>query len=201
MIRADFHIHTCYSSDATTHPRTIADQLQAHPFIKAAAITDHNTLSGYFKVRELASPYPDVLIIPGIEVGAIGGDVIILGVEEEPRRPWSVADLIDFADERNGVVIAAHPYREPGLGDTAREYDLDAIEVLNGISEPSANREAEELAKTMGLPGVAGSDAHQEGQLWSAYTELQASLSVDAVVQAVKRGRVQVGLSRESIHF
>ena len=201
MIRADFHLHTCYSPDASIHPRTIADQLQAHPFIKAAAITDHNTLDGYFKVRELASPYPDILIIPGIEIGAVEGDVIILGVEEKPPPPWTVRNLITFADKRNGIVIAAHPYRAPGLGDAAREYDLDAIEVLNGISEPSANREAEELAKAMGLPGVAGSDAHQEGQLWSVYTEVQASLTAEAVVESVRKGRVRVGFSGESIHF
>jgi histidinol phosphatase-like PHP family hydrolase len=36
---------------------------------------------------------------------------------------------------------------------------------------------AENLAKEMGLPGVAGSDAHNVDELWTAYTEVQASLT------------------------
>jgi hypothetical protein len=201
MIRADLHTHTFYSPDASIHPKIIVDQLYAHPFIKAVAITDHNTVEGYYKVRELASAYQDVLIIPAVEVSAVGGDLIMLGVAELPPKPWTVENVIDFAKEREALTIAAHPYRAYGLGDLTRNYDVDAIEVLNGISASNVNKQAEKLAKEMGLPGVAGSDAHQVNELWTVYTEVQASSDIEEILKAIKKGLIKVASTEKSIHF
>jgi len=201
LIRVDLHLHTNYSPDASIHPKTIVEQLYAHPFIKAIAITDHNTVEGYHKVQKLASPYQDILIIPGIEVGTNEGELIILGVPEAPPKPWTPENIIDFAKERDGLVIVPHPYRTYGLGDSAKNYDVDAIEVLNGSDSLSLNRMAENLAKETGLPGVAGSDAHRADELWTAYTEAKASSDIDEILKAIKKGLVRVGSKRKSIHF
>jgi predicted metal-dependent phosphoesterase TrpH len=198
----DLHVHTKHSFDASIQPKAIVEKLYAHPFIKAIAITDHNTVEGYHKVRELASAYQDILIIPGVELATVEGDLILLGVEELPPKPWTVKGTIDFARENGGLVVVAHPYRAYGLGDSARNYDVDAIEVLNGASSPNVNKLAENLAKTMGLPGVAGSDAHVVEELWTAYTEVQATLDIDEILKAIKRGIVRVASSTgKSIHF
>ena len=201
MIRVDLHVHTTYSSDASIPPKTIVDQLYAHPSIKAAAITDRNTVEGYFKAQQLASAYQDIIIIPGVEVSAIEGDLIILGIAELPPKPWTVKNVIDFAREKQAITIAAHPYRAHGLGDLTKNCDFDAIEVLNGISPPHANRMAENLAKELGLPGVAGSDAHQVNELWAAYTEIQASSDVNEILKAIRKGLVRVASTEKSIHF
>jgi predicted metal-dependent phosphoesterase TrpH len=201
MIRTDLHVHTSYSPDASISPKTIVDQLYAHPFIKAVAITDHNTVEGYFKARELASVYGDVLIIPGVEVSTLNGDIIVLGIAELPPKPWTIKNVIDFAKEKGALTIAAHPYRAYGLGDLARKCDVDAIEILNGASPPDVNRSAENLAKEMKLPGVAGSDAHQVGELWTVYTEVQAASDVYEILKAIKHGLVKVGKTEKSIHF
>ena len=201
MIRVDLHLHTNYSPDASIHPKTIVDQLYAHPSIKAVAVTDHNTVEGYYKVHALASPYQDILIIPGIEVSAVGGDLIVLGVAELPPKPWTVDNVIDFARKRDGLVVVPHPYRAYGLGDLAKNYDFDAIEVLNGISTSHVNKMAETLAKAMGLPGVAGSDAHRAHELWTAYTEVQASSDTDEILKAIKKGLIRVASTGKSIHF
>lgn len=201
MIQVDLHLHTIYSSDASIPPKTIVNQLHAHPFIKAVAITDHNTIEGYYKVQKLASSYPDILIIPGIEIGTTEGDLIILGVPEAPPAPWITENVIDFAKERDGVVIAAHPYRAYGLGDSAKKYDVDAIEVLNGTSTHQTNKMAENLAKILNLPGVAGSDAHRVDEMWTAYTKVQASSEIDAILKAIRKGLVKVASTCRSIHF
>jgi predicted metal-dependent phosphoesterase TrpH len=201
LIRADLHIHTKYSPDASINPKTIVDQLYAHPYIKAVAITDHNTTKGYHKTRKLASAYQDILIIPGIEVTTTEGDIIILGVTEPPPKPWTPENIIDYTKQQNGITIAAHPYRTYGLGDQAKNYDFDAIETLNGISTPQANKTAQKLAKTMNLPGVAGSDAHRTNEMWSVYTEVQASLNIDEILKAIKKGLVKAAHSTKSIHF
>jgi len=201
LIRADLHIHTTYSPDASINPKTIVNQLYAHPYIKAVAITDHNTTEGYHKVRKLASAYQDILIIPGIEISTTEGDIIILGVTELPPRPWTPENIINYAKEQNGITVAAHPYRAYGLGDQAKNYDFDTIEILNGISTPQANKTAQKLAKTMNLPGVAGSDAHRANEMWTVYTEVQASLDIDEILKAIKKGLVKVASTRKSIHF
>jgi len=196
MIRVDLHVHTTYSPDASINPKTIVDQLYAHPSIKALAITDHNTVEGYYKVQELASAYPDILIIPGAEISTTDGDIIVLGTTALPAEPRTVKNVIDYAKEKGALTIAAHPYRAYGLGDLTRKYNVDAIEVLNGASPPDVNKLAENLAKEMHLPGVAGSDAHQPTDLWTVYTEVQASLRVDEILEAIKQGFVRVGSTR-----
>jgi hypothetical protein len=192
MIKIDLHTHTTYSPDASITPKTLVDQLYAHPCVKAVAITDHNTVDGYHKVQELASAYEGILIVPGVEISTANGDLIILGTVELPPKPWTVKDVIEFAKEKEALTIAPHPYRAYGLGDLTRNYEVDAIEVLNGASHPSVNKPAESLAKEMHLPGVAGSDAHQVSDLWTAHTEVQAASDIEEILKAIKKGLVKV---------
>jgi len=201
VIQADLHIHTTYSSDSAIPPKTLVEQLVAHNFVKVAAVTDHDTVKGCSVTRQLASAYPDILIIPGVEISTPQGDIIILGTEEMPPRPWTVENVVGFARETNCVSVVAHPFREYGMGDLARNYKVDAIEVLNGGSTPAANKAAQDLAKEMGLPGLAGSDAHQPSELCTVYTQVQASLDVDDILEAVKKGLVSVPSIGKSIHF
>jgi len=201
LIQADLHVHTEYSADSSINPRTLVEQLRLHPTIKAVAITDHDGIEGYFKVLELAAAYKDVLIIPGVEITTPEGDLVVLGITELPPKPWNVKDVIDFSKERQGVVVVAHPYRDYGLGNLAKNYPVDAVEVLNGGTQPDLNKLAENLAMEIGLPGVAGSDAHKIEDLWSAYTDIEASLNLDDVLRAIKKGFVKASSARKSIHF
>ena len=201
MIRADLHFHTCYSPDATNPPEQIVERLNAHPTIKAIAITDHNTLEGYRKTGELAKTYPDILIIPGVEISAEEGEIILLGIDRLPPEPWTARNVIAYAKANNALTIASHPYRGYGLGDRILQLDLDAIEILNGITPPNQNRKAEKMAETKGLPGTAGSDSHFPTDPWNAYTEIQAPLDLCKVLGAIKKGKVTVSFTEKSIHF
>lgn len=201
MIQADFHIHTIYSADSVIQPKTLVDMLAAHSFIKVAAVTDHDSVRGCRATVELASAYPDILVIPGVEISTEQGDVVVLGTDELPPKPWTPEVVVDFAKSIGGVSIVAHPYRAYGMGDRARNYNVDAIEVLNGGSSQDANNQAKELAKSLGLPGTAGSDAHQVSELFSVYNKVDATLDIDEVLKAVKKGSVSAQVTRGSIHF
>ena len=201
MIRADLHIHTTYSDDSTVTPKALVEKLVAHNSIKAAAITDHDTVNGLSETRKLAAAYPDILIIPGVEISTVEGDLLILGTEETPPQPWTVENVIGFARDNDYVSVVAHPYREYGMGDLARNYKVDAIEILNGESSQQANRMAHDLAKSMLLPGVAGSDAHEPSEVLTVYTEIQADLDVDEILKAIKKGMVTAHSISRSIHF
>ncbi len=175
--------------------------LAAHSFINVAAVTDHDSVRGCKATVELASAYPDILVIPGVEISTEQGDVIVLGTYEMPPKPWTPEVVTDFAKSIGGVSIVAHPFRTYGMGERARNYNVDAIEVLNGGSSQTANNEAKELAKSLSLPGTAGSDAHQVSELFSVYNKVEASLDMDEVLKAVKKGSVSAQMNRGSIHF
>lgn len=175
--------------------------LAAHSFIKVAAVTDHDSTRGCRATVELASAYPDILVIPGVEISTVEGDVVVLGTYELPPKPWTPEVVADFARSVGGVSIVAHPFRTYGMGERARNYKVDVIEVLNGGSSKEANNEAKEFAKSLGLPGTAGSDAHQVSELFSVYNKVEASLDVDSVLKAIKNGSVSAHTNRGSIHF
>jgi predicted metal-dependent phosphoesterase TrpH len=198
---ADFHIHTTFSPDSQITPKTLVQRLIAHPLVKVAAVTDHGTVEGVNVVRQLAAPYPDLLIIPGVEITTPRGDVVLLGVEELPPRPWTPENVVAFAKQRGAVSVAVHPFREFGLGDYARKVAVDAVEVLNGGSSDAANREARELSKTLRLPQVGGSDAHRPEDLFCVYNKVQTSLDVAEVLAAIRKGLVVACLPYKSIHF
>jgi predicted metal-dependent phosphoesterase TrpH len=198
---ADLHIHTVYSSDSLIQPKTLVDMLLAHNYIKVAAVTDHDSVRANKATMALAAAYPDILIIPGVEVSTTAGDMLILGTEELPPKPWNPQDVTDYAKSIGAVSIVAHPYRLYGMGDVARTLRVDAIEVLNGGSSAAANRQAKEMAKEVGLPGTAGSDAHQVSELFSVCTQVQAELNVDSVLNAIRKGLVSAQPVAGSIHF
>lgn len=201
MIEVDLHVHTRYSPDSSINPKTLVDQLHAHPTIRAVAITDHNTVEGYYKAKKLASSYTDILVIPGVEIATADGDLNLLGVAELPPKPWNVEDVVSFARERGGLVIVVHPYRAHGMRSLAKRYSVDAIEVLNGRASSRTNKLAENLAKQMNLPGVAGSDAHEIDELWTVRNEIQAPLEVNGILQAILQGSVRISQARRSIRF
>jgi len=201
LIYADFHIHTRHSPDASIEPRTIVEQLNTHPYIKVAAVTDHNTVKGALETQTSAAAYTDILIIPGAEIQTVEGEIILLGIRELPLKPWTMKNVMAFAQKHNALTIAPHPYRGFGLRDIIEYYQIDAVETLNGVSTPEANRLAEDLAKATGLPAVAGSDAHEPKELWSMFNQIEASLNQESIFTAVKKGLTKPMLASKSIHF
>ncbi len=191
MIKADFHIHTTFSDDSQTTPKDLVEKLVEHPSIKVAAITDHDSVNGIETVRALASHYPDILILPGVEISTPEGDIVILGTEELPPKPWTIENVVQFAKTDGYISIAAHPFREWGLGELARTSKVDAIEILNGASPASANKQAQQLATELRVPGLAGSDSHKPDELFSVYNEVQSSLDVEEILEAIRKGRVK----------
>jgi predicted metal-dependent phosphoesterase TrpH len=190
MLYADLHIHTVYSSDSMIQPKTLVDMLLTHNYIKVAAVTDHDSIRACKATMSLAAAYPDILIMPGVEISTTAGDMLILGTEELPPKPWNPQDVADYAKSIDAVSIVAHPYRLYGMGDIAKTIKVDAIEVLNGGSSTTANQQAKQIAKELNLPGTAGSDAHQTSELFSVCNQIQADLNTDSILHAIKKGLI-----------
>lgn len=201
MIRIDLHVHTSFSGDSNINPKLLVDALYAHSTVKGVAITDHDTLNGYFQVRKLATAYQDLVIIPGVEVTTTAGHFILLGIEEKPPYMTTLESIVDFAKERATLIVIPHPYRaDRGIGDAAERIQADAIEVINPSATLKENKLAEKLAKARNLPGVAGSDAHKLEEICTAYTEIDAELKVDSVLNAIKNGQVKAASTRHHLN-
>ncbi len=200
MIRIDLHLHTKFSGDSSISPKQIVDALHAHETVKGVAITDHDTLEGYFQVRKLASAYEDLLIVPGIEVSTAQGDLILLGTEEKPTDVSTLESVADFSRETSALIVIPHPYRVHGIGDAAEKMPADAVEIINPWANPQENKLAEELARTRNLPGVAGSDAHNPEQMCIVYTEIYADPNVGSVLKAIINGKVKAVPTRHYLN-
>ncbi len=155
------------------------------------AITDHNE----FKAFEDEKDNPEgIIVIPAEEVSSSEGHIVALGIDRQIPRDLGIQETIDAIHEAGGIAIAAHPYRWwSGLGvKNTLAYDFDGIEALNARSIPSANRKSLKLAKKIGKPMTAGSDAHTPEKIGHGYVELPDNLTTwQEVMSALKESKAE----------
>lgn len=100
MIEVDLHLHTTASDGALT-PTQLVD-LCAERGLRVICISDHDTTNGLPEALQAAAAYPDLAIIPGIELSTDipGSEIHILGyfVDHYDERLQSI--LNDFRDGR-----------------------------------------------------------------------------------------------------
>lgn len=192
MLNADLHIHTSCSKDGeSTVEQVLAAAVRAG--LDVIAITDHDTMDGYRIACELTT---DLLVIPGVEVSTKDGHLIALGIEKAPLPGFPIPDTIREVKNAGGVTILPHPfhrYRHGAALKCAGSFAAaDAIEVYNSrYVIPHANKKAMRLARAMGKPVVAGSDAHNARFIGYGRTLIDAEKNVPSVLKAIKEGRTQ----------
>jgi predicted metal-dependent phosphoesterase TrpH len=189
QIKADLHVHTTHSKDSLITPKELVFWAKKKG-LNAVAITDHNYLDGAYKIAKET----DFLIIPGMEVSSSDGHIVALNVPELIPKGYSAAETVDKIHEAGGVAIACHPYvyGKGCLKDKVCQT-FDAVEVLNARAFPFKRsvKKAEETAKKLGLPRVAGTDAHYGPQIGYSYTVIEAEPNVEAIAKAIVEGRCQ----------
>ena len=153
------------------------------------AVTDHNEFKAYFDMKDNDK---GIIVIPAEEVSSSEGHIVALGIDREIPRGMGIKETIDAIHEAGGVAFAAHPYRWwSGLGEkNTLAYDFDGTEARNARSIPSANRKSEKLAKRIGKPISAGSDAHSPGRVGWGYLELPDGITTwQEALQAIMDGK------------
>lgn len=99
----DLHIHTT-ASDGTCTPRE-AVRRASELGLRAIAITDHDTISGYDEAAAAGKAY-GIEVVPGIEVSTkYGVAVHILGYFVESLVP-TLAEMVNDRDVRNEKIAA-----------------------------------------------------------------------------------------------
>ena len=183
-MKADLHSHTNYSKDGVTKP---ADYLKvASQRVDAIAVTDHDTMKGYFSMKKLN---PSVVLIPGEEVSTDLGDIIGLFIQEE-IKPKSSLEVIDEIRRQGGVVVLPHPfdmYRGFGNIDYVMKK-VDCLEVFNARTTFAfENSKALDVAKGAMKGMTAGSDAHTKGEIGFAYVEWNGDM--ESLRKAIVSGK------------
>lgn len=203
-IKADLHVHTVCSDGSAGGEEIVRAALVRG--LRAVAITDHDTFSGYLLVSKAVETMgAGLIVIPGNEVRTNYGDLVIL-CEALPERaaPRDAEELVDFARENSCIVFAPHPYdlRRLGAGDRIRGLRLDAIEIHNTLADPLANWRASRAARELGLPGLSNSDAHIPGFVGAAHNIVAVeSLSAGEILESIRRGRVENVKGRPAPHL
>ena len=175
-VRVDCHLHTCFSGDAVTTLDELAERLE-RMVLDVVCITDHNAVGGAQQMleRELGCR-----VVVGEEIRTAAGEVIGLFLSE--RVPYGIAtqDAVERIHGQGGVVYVPHPFapvRHALRGGVLEELwavgAVDALEAFNPkVGDDRLNAEAHSLARRFGIPGGAGSDAHDPAAVGAAYVEM-----------------------------
>jgi predicted metal-dependent phosphoesterase TrpH len=201
MLRFDLHVHTDYSKDGTSSVENVLRAAAARG-LDGIAITDHDTTAGARHALEIVKNVaPGLLVIPGEEVATRSGHLIVLGITQDIPGGMSVEDTIKEARKLGGIVVVPHPYNRPRHGMRIPE-GADAAEVYNsrhilGIH----NRKATKKARELGLPGVAGSDAHHDSMVGNAITLINANKNIKEVLEAIKQGKTSIDVKKTPVYL
>lgn len=100
MSRVDLHIHST-ASDGKLEPADVVREA-AEKGLVYIALSDHDTVSGIAPAQEAAKRFPQLKVIPGIEISTDipQGEVHILGYFIDYKDPEFLAQLEDFKDSR-----------------------------------------------------------------------------------------------------
>jgi predicted metal-dependent phosphoesterase TrpH len=204
-IRADLQIHSICSDGSMDGYEIVRAALVKG--LRAVAVTDHNTFSGYKLALEAVERIgASLIVVPGIEVRTSRGDLIVLCEHPEPEIEKAVGrtpeEIIDLSRDRGCVTYAPHPFdiRRLGLGNTIYILKLDAIEVFNALSDPMSNRKAEKAWRELRISGLSNSDAHVKGFVGISHNIFEVGdLRVEDILEGVRKGPQTLVKARPAI--
>jgi len=202
----DLHTHSYpKSDDSFAAVDDLVDKAKsAH--LDGICLTDHDFFWLNDEVRDLARRH-DFLVLPGCEINTDTGHVLVFGLDRYVFGMHKPDFLVNAVRQREGAMIAAHPYRrrfleDPGHLPEARQEMLDrasadeffgscdGIEGVNGRGKDVQNLFSQDLAERLGIKMTGGSDAHRVEQIGTAATAFERKITgLDDLIQEIKAGR------------
>ncbi len=177
-VKLDLHVHTRYSGDSCLSLEKLIKGLKKRG-LDGVAVTDHNTLKGALRLKEIAPPW--VTVITGEEIKTREGEITGLFLSEEIPSDLSPEKTIARIRSQGGLVCVPHPF------DRLRRFHLkteallrildqvDMIEVFNSRNFfRKYNSRAHRFAEMKRITACVGSDAHCLYELGRSFVEMES---------------------------
>ncbi len=192
MLKADLHIHTEYSMDCRTPlDKIIARCLEKD--INCIAISDHDTIEGALKMKEIA-PFK---VIVAEEILTPHGEIMGMFLKEHIPSGLSVDETIARIKAQGGLVCIPHAYdflRPSSLGGKIVAEIADRIDVMEAFNArctlTRCSTKARQFAEKHGIAKGAGSDAHTAEEIGNAYVEMPEFSGREDFLQALVQGKI-----------
>lgn len=202
-MKADLHVHTCYSVDCCTSLKQVVDQCLATG-IGCLAVSDHNTIAGAVRLRDMA-PFA---VIVAEEITTSKGELMGLFLSNVIPAGLSPEETIAEIREQGGLVCIPHPFGRWLLQDsrdllsTRILSQVDIVEVFNSRTPfPGSSRKARSLALKYGKVASAGSDAHTSGEIGRAYVEMPEFNDSSDFLSCLSQGSIVGQTSSPLVHL
>ncbi len=202
----DLHTHSYPKSDDSFAAVDDLIERAKEAKLDGICLTDHDFFWSKEEVHDLAKRH-SFLVLPGCEINTDNGHVLIFGLDRYVFGLHKPDFLVDAVRQRDGAIIAAHPYRrrfleDPGhLPEARREMldrasgdgffgSCDAIEGINGRGNEAQNQFSQDLGNRLEIKMTGGSDAHRVEQIGTAATLFERKITgVDDLIRELKAGR------------
>lgn len=202
LIKADLHIHSCEDpkDDYIKYSaRDIIDRAHSLGF-KVLCFALHDSVLDDVSLKSYAKN-KNILLIRGAEVTIEGKHVLVYNINNDDLKNIKSFDDLRVLKLCKGVfVVAPHPFYSSFFSKYSLNKSFfmnldvfDALEfsrVYNFLYNP--NKKVFRVAKKLGLPILANSDAHFFGDFGYHYSliKIRGALSVGSFFSAVKKNRV-----------
>ena len=213
---ADLHMHTNYSDGTGTVEEVLAFA-EDHTSLDVIAITDHDTIEGALRARDLVEkqPYRFEVII-GEEISTREGHLLALFLNKPVAPGQSIERSIEQVHGQGGIAIVAHPFNRVFRHSVQRsvmnrllaqpEVHPDGIETLNGsFAGIGSSQLAMSLARRVyHWAETGGSDAHTPTAVGCARTIFTGRTAEELQTSIMKCETAPIGTfwrTREYIAF
>lgn len=154
----DLHIHSKYSFDSITEPKTILKMAKKRR-LDIIGVTDHGTIRGGIETQKINNDLGfDIKVVVGAEIQTNAGDIVGLFLNEEIQSK-NIEEVIDQIRSQDGIVFLPHPFKghNVALIETVLNR-INLVEFLNARAPLTANNSLKVVS--WGIPLVGFSDAH-----------------------------------------
>ncbi len=217
MMIIDLHAHTMVGgSDSSISPYDLVMEAKKQG-LDGICFTEHGGGWDWRKFQDFAAGH-EILVIHGLEVDTELGHIGTFGLHTYIGGIHRADKLREVIDGVGGYMIAAHPFRrfydkggsllwpngaKPASLEEASRHRLfelvDAVEVLNGGNNDRENAAAFRVAKLLGKPGTAGSDAHSHHGVGCHVTVFERDVrSEEEFLEELRAGRHRPGTGLRS---
>lgn len=208
-MKIDLHVHTSDRSPCSdiSISELIAEAKRIG--LDGFCLTEHQSIWPLEETEELARNEA-IRIFRGNEITSAQGDVLVYGLEKDIKGVVPIKALQKEVVAAGAFSVLAHPFRGFkmfGIGELQMSVEqackkkalqfVNAVEIANGKVRDKENEMAMKVAEALGLPGTAGSDAHNVDEVGRFVTIFERDIKNDAdLVAELHAGRFSTGNAR-----